>query len=119
MPFGPDYFVAINASIAKVEKKLYEKAKTPQQRHEIDELVSELKAEIAKANSAFAQSVGFPICHCKPPAGVPMAWKENESAHVCPECGHRKEKPKPIRVGPSRFVNRRRGSDDWDIFTGK
>jgi hypothetical protein len=118
MMFGPDHFVAINSSIAKIEKKLFEKA-PPQQRREIEALIGELKAEIAKINTAFAQSVGFPIYHCKPPTGVPMAWIEPQSAYVCPECGHRKEQPKPVRYTRDRSMRRVRADNDWDIFTGK
>jgi hypothetical protein len=122
--FGPDHLATIYSSIAKIENRLFEKNKTPQQRREVEALITELKDEVAKLNSAFAQSVGFPICHCKPPAGTPMAWIETQSAYVCRDCGHAQDRAKrAVKVGQTSRdrMLARRGIDnnDWDIFTGK
>jgi hypothetical protein len=83
--FGPDEWAAVyRSSIAKVEKKLLDKTATGKQREEIENFLSEIRSDLAKADAAFAHAVGFPICHCRLP-GVPMLWKQAESAHVCPE----------------------------------
>jgi hypothetical protein len=122
--FGPDQFTAVyRSAISKVEKKLLDKSTTGKQREEIVRFLDEIRSDLAKADAAYAHTVGFPICHCKLP-GVPMLWRESESAHVCPSCDHRKVSAShAAKVGMSsrdRYLARRGQSDnDWDIFTGK
>lgn len=121
--FGPDQWkAAYQNGITDLKAIIREDAPKGKRRQDIEDRVKRIEGDLAKADAAFAQTVGFPICHCKLP-GIPMLWKEPELAHVCPECGHRRRGAGgPVKVGTTsrdRREARRAHGVDFDVFTGE
>jgi hypothetical protein len=121
--FGPDQFkAAYQHAITDFKTIVRDESPKGKPRQDIENRIKLIEAKLAEADAAFAHTLGFPICHCKLP-GVPMLWREAESAHVCSSCGHRKETPRAAKVGMNgrdrHLARRSQSNDDWDIFTGK
>ena len=88
-------------------------------REAVEKKIKSAEDMLARADAKLAKDLGMRLCDCTWPPQI-MRWHEAGDAHVCPnsQCGRRRERPKAMRVGPSRWVNSRRGSGGGDDGTG-
>src|SRR5690348_7419875 len=97
--FGPNEWAATyRTSIARLESKLLDgSAAKGKQRQQVEALLAEIKADLARADASLAHALGHPLCECTFP-GTPMLWKHQQSAHACPACGYTKLDPRAVKV---------------------
>jgi hypothetical protein len=119
--FGPSEWVAIAHDAIKDFKTARDQLPAGKRRDDLTRRIQEAEAKLSRADALLATQLGFFLCKCEFP-GIPMLWREPEYAWVCPSCGHRRQKARPLQVSPShrdRTAARRAARKDWDIFTGE
>jgi hypothetical protein len=77
---------------------------------EIEKKIQHAEQILKGADCKLAKDLGMKLCECTFPPQI-MLWKEREQAHVCPnpECGARKERPKPVMARGATWGTSRRG----------
>jgi len=120
--FGPSEWTAICREAVTEFKAIRDELPQGKLRDDITERIKRVESTLTRADAELAQKLGFYLCKCEFPA-TPMLWREGESAHVCPKCGHRREVHRhAVQVGMNsrdRREARRASGTDFDVFTGE
>jgi hypothetical protein len=86
-------------------------------REAVEKKIKSAEDMLARADVKLAKDLGMKLCDCTWPPQI-MRWQEAGNAHVCPnpQCGRRKERPRPVRVStsPTWASSRRRGGGGDD-----
>lgn len=84
----------VDATKAALSLLIAAKDALPKGKHrdDVEAKLHQAEESMKRADAQFAKELGLKLCDCEFPPNV-MLWREAEGTHVCPHCGHRRNKP--------------------------
>jgi hypothetical protein len=71
-------------------------------RDDVEAKLHQAEESMKWADARPAKELGLKLCDCECPPNV-MLWRETEQAHVCPNCQHRRNKPRIVSAPPVNY----------------